>query len=272
MENENKLERLKKELQSYGKVAIAFSSGVDSAFLLKVAHDVLGDNVLAITATSHFFPQRESIEAKVFCEQEHIRQVIVEIDETQIEEFRENPKNRCYFCKKHLFYNMMEEAKKHGIDVIAEGSNMDDLSDYRPGLQAIKELGVKSPLREAKLMKQEIRDLSQMLGLPTWDKPSYACLASRFVYGEDITREKLLMVEQAENLLMDLGFKQMRVRIHGQMARIELLPSDLSTFMKEEIRLEVYRRLKEYGFTYVTLDLLGYRTGSMNETIELPKA
>lgn len=264
----DKLEKLKKIISGYGSVAIAFSSGVDSAFLLKVAHDVLGDQAIAITATSHFFPQRESSEAKDFCDQYGIRQVVVEIDETQIDGFRENPANRCYICKKKLFTDMMQIAGEQGILVLAEGSNMDDLGDYRPGLIAIKELGIKSPLREAGLTKQEIRELSKQMYLPTWDKPSYACLASRFVYGETIDREKLSMVERAEQLLMEMGFTQMRVRIHGRMARIELRPEDIPAFMDEKIRTIVHNKLKEYGFTYVALDLLGYRTGSMNENLK----
>lgn len=193
---------------------------------------------------------------------------MVEIDELSIPGIAENPVNRCYLCKHHLFSQIMALAKEKGIAYVAEGSNLDDLGDYRPGLQAIAELQVKSPLREAGLTKDEIRHLSRMLGLSTWKKPSYACLASRFVYGEQLTEEKLAMVEQAEELLLQLGFSQMRVRIHGRMARIEVLPEDLSRIMEIPIRERIVEHLTELGFTYVTVDLGGFRSGSMNKTLE----
>ena len=188
---ENKLEHLKEYLKGLGSVAVAFSSGVDSTFLLKVAHDVLGDKAIAITAQSCSFPKRELNEAKAFCEKEGIKHVICQSEELEIEGFSKNPPNRCYLCKKELFEKIGDIAKKNGIEYIAEGSNMDDNGDYRPGLIAVKELGVKSPLREAKLTKAEIREYSKELGLPTWDKQSFACLSSRFVYGETISEEKL---------------------------------------------------------------------------------
>lgn len=264
-----KLEELKKILKDYKSAAIAFSSGVDSTFLLKVAHDVLGDQAIAVTASSRFFPGRERREAKAFCKKVGIKQVICEIDELEIEGFCQNPANRCYLCKKELFTRFLAIAEEYQMAVLADGSNVDDEGDYRPGLQAIKELGIKSPLREAGLNKEEIRKLSKELGLPTWEKPSFACLASRFVYGEEITREKLSMVEQAEQLLLDLGFYQARVRIHGTMARIEVLPEEIQRLTEKETRLELAKRLRQYGFSYVTLDLQGYRTGSMNETLAL---
>ena len=263
-EKKQKLENYLKEL---GSVAVAFSSGVDSTFLLKVAKEVLNDNVFAVTAKSCSFPGRELSETKAFCKKEGIRQIIVESEELDIDGFRQNPKNRCYLCKHELFTKIGNIAKENGVKYVVEGSNMDDLGDYRPGLQAVAELGVKSPLREAKLTKEEIRLLSKEMDLPTWSKPSFACLASRFVYGETISEEKLSMVDQAEQLLLDLGFHQVRVRIHGDMARIEILPDEFSKLISEEIREKVTSKLKKVGFSYVTMDLLGYRTGSMNETI-----
>lgn len=268
---DGKLAHLKAYLRELGSVAVAFSSGVDSTFLLKVAHEVLGENAAAITAKSCVFPDRESAEADAFCREEKIAQYVYEADELAIEGFSENPPNRCYLCKKELFMGIERIAREHGFQYVIEGSNMDDLSDYRPGLQAIAELGIKSPLREANLYKQEIRDLSQKYGLPTWDKPSYACLASRFVYGETITEEKLHMVERAEQLLMDRGFRQMRVRIHGTLARIEVPVADFERVMQEDVRTEITRKFGEYGFSYVTFDLEGYRSGSMHKTLRNSK-
>ena len=262
-----KYENLKKYLQELGSVAVAFSSGVDSTFLLKTAHDVLGDKAIAITASSNLFPQRELKESSAFCKAENIRQVIFNVDELAIEGFRNNPKNRCYLCKHTLFTKIKEISAKNKLAFVAEGSNMDDNGDYRPGLQAIAELDIKSPLRHAELYKQEIRELSKELGLPTWDKPSFACLASRFVYGETISEEKLNMVDRAEDLLRSKGFKQFRVRIHGSIARIEILPSEFEKIMQSDVRQDIVQKFKEYGFKYVSLDLQGYRTGSMNETI-----
>ena len=262
-----KLEALQEYLKELGSVAIAFSSGVDSTFLLKVAHDVLGDQVIAVTAQSCSFPKRELEEAKAFCKKEGIKHIICESEELQIEGFSHNPKNRCYLCKHELFEKIGNIAKENNIKYVAEGSNMDDNGDYRPGLVAVKELGVSSPLRAAELNKQEIRELSKELGLSTWNKQSFACLSSRFVYGETINEEKLGMVEKAEQLLLDLGFYQVRVRIHDKMARIEILPSEFEKLLAEGIREKVYNYFKELGFTYVTLDLGGYRTGSMNETL-----
>jgi uncharacterized protein len=263
---DEKLEALKDYLRSLESVAVAFSSGVDSTFLLKVAHDVLGDRAIAVTATSCSFPKRELNEAKEFCKKEGIRQFICESEELSIEGFRENPKNRCYLCKHELFEKIKALAAENGIAYVAEGSNMDDNGDYRPGLQAVAELEIKSPLRAVGLSKQEIRLLSRELGLSTWEKQSFACLASRFVYGETISEEKLSMVDAAEQLLLDLGFHQLRVRIHGMMARIEIVPDEFEKLMQPEIRKEIVEKFYGLGFTYVTMDLQGYRTGSMNET------
>lgn len=265
-EQQEKFEVLKNYLKELGSVAVAFSSGVDSTFLLKTAHDILGEKCIAVTAMSCSFPKRELEEAKDFCRKEGIRHIIVESEELEIEGFCQNPKNRCYLCKRELFEKIGQIAEKENLSAIAEGSNLDDNGDYRPGLQAVAELGVKSPLRYSNLSKEDIRALSKDMGLHTWEKQSFACLSSRFVYGETISREKLSMVDRAEQLLLDLGFHQLRVRIHDKMARIEVMPDEFEKLL--ENRNLIITELKNYGFTYIALDLQGYRTGSMNETLK----
>lgn len=260
-----KYERLKEYMKSLGSAAVAFSSGVDSTFLLKAAKAALGDNVIAVTAKSRSFPKRELNETVNFCKENNIRHIIFESEELGIDGFRQNPVNRCYLCKKEIFKKIKEIADENNIACVAEGSNTDDDGDYRPGLIAVKELGIKSPLRHVGFTKREIRELSKRLGLPTWNKQSFACLATRFVYGEEITEKKLDMVDRSEQLLLDMGFHQLRVRIHGNIARIEVMPDEFEKLIKN--RENIYTRLKSFGFDYVTMDLQGYRTGSMNETV-----
>ena len=265
-----KYDALIETLKSLGSVVVAFSGGVDSAFLIFAAREALGDRVIAATAASAVFPERELKEAKAFCADRGIRQVVIRVDELNIKGFAQNPKDRCYLCKRDLFGRILDIQRDQGFAAVVEGSNADDDGDYRPGLRAIAELGVVSPLRACGFTKADIRALSRHFGLPTWAKQSFACLASRFPYGDTISREKLAMVDRAEQLLLDLGFRQLRVRIHGSLARIELEPEQFPHFMQPEIRARVAKAFKDIGFAYVTLDVTGYRTGSMNET--LPEA
>jgi uncharacterized protein len=265
---EQKLEQLKEIFQSMGKVLVAFSGGVDSTFLLKVAKDSLGDrNVLAVTALSPLYPDRELAGAKRVAQEIGVRHLLIESNELEIEGFSENPPNRCYFCKIELFGELMDLAKKEGVPYVVEGSTLDDEKDHRPGRKAVQELGIRSPLQEALFTKEEVRKLSKELGLPTWDKPSFACLASRFPYGEEITSEALRMVDEAEAFLLSLGFKQVRVRHYQNLARIEVYAEDISRLMNGVLREKVVNRLKKIGYQYVTVDLQGFRSGSMNEVL-----
>lgn len=267
-ELELKLNNLKDYIKTLGSLAVGFSGGVDSTLLIAVANEVLGDKAIAVTEVSSFVPEREIKEAKKFCEERGIILKLAVTDPLKEDKVRFNDPRRCYYCKFDIFGEIQRIAKENGIEYVAEGSNMDDLGDYRPGLEAVSELKVKSPLREVGLTKADIRAISKELGLPTWDKPSYACLASRFVYGEEITEEKLAMVDKAEQFLIDKGFREERVRVHGDLARIEVPSADIEKISKDDIREEIYEELKKIGFRYVTLDLKGYRVGSMNEVLK----
>lgn len=265
---DKKWELLQQKLKNMKKAAVAFSGGVDSTFLLYAAHLALGDDVLALTVQCDWVPMRETAESQDFCKAYGIRQKVCRIEPEEVDGFCGNPPERCYLCKKVLFSRMKEMAEQEGISCVLDGSNMDDLSDYRPGIRALRELGISSILQEAGLTKEEIRLLSRKHGLAVWKKPSFACLASRFVYGEPITKDRLEMVDRAEQKLADLGFHQFRVRIHGNMARIELPEGEMERLMEPQIRREVTEYLKQLGFAYVTLDLQGFRSGSMNEVLE----
>lgn len=261
---QQKWENLQAILQQMGRVAVAFSGGVDSTFLVKAAQLTSNVEVIAFTAASCFVPPRDVAEAKAFCAKEGIRHIIHEADVLSVKGIRENPKDRCYLCKHALFSFFTELAKKEGNYVLVDGTNVDDDGDYRPGRKALSELGVRSPLHEAGLHKADIRALSHEFGLATWDKPSAACLASRFPYGDTLTQEALARVDRAEVFLHSLGFTQLRVRVHGDLARIELLPDDMKRFADADTRTKIAQYLHDCGFRYAALDLDGYRTGSMN--------
>ena len=262
---EEKLESLKEILRSLESVVIAYSGGVDSTFLSKVAFDVLGDNALAATISSEIHPRWESEEAGDIAREIGIKHETIASKALDIPGLADNPADRCYYCKEEVLTRLKGIACERGFKHVIEGSNFDDLDDHRPGMQAVAEQGVRSPLKEAKLTKSEIRALSKKLGLSTWNKPSLACLASRFPYGTKITREKLKAIDEAEIFLRSLGIRQLRVRHHDQIARIEVAEEDMEILLQN--RKQIVKKMKELGYSYVTMDLQGYRTGSMNEVL-----
>jgi uncharacterized protein len=262
----SKLEQLKTNLKNMGSVAIGFSGGVDSSFLLKVAVDVLGDRVLAITVNSILHPKKEMSDSVKFAQNLNTHHIVVDIDIDELNFLKDNPENRCYFCKKHIFSKIKDIAIQENIPYVLDASNFDDLNDYRPGMKALERIGVVSPLIDVKLGKDEIRDLSKQMDLETWDKPAFACLASRIPYRVEITRSKLNQVENAELFLSSLGLKQFRVRHHDEVARIEVLKNDFQNLLKHSD--EIINKFKKLGFKYITLDIEGYRTGSLNEVLK----
>ncbi len=262
-----KLNKLEGILQELGSVAVAFSSGVDSTFLLDVAHEVLGDKAIAVTVVSDFLTSKEEVEATEFCQERGIKHFIYHFHPLEIDIIAANTPDRCYYCKKALFTNIETLAAEHGVHHVLDGSNIDDLGDYRPGMRALSELGIVSPLRQAGLNKQEIRQLSRERNLPTWDKPAFACLASRIPYDDVLTSDKLRMVEQGEEYLKGFGLKQFRVRVHDNLARIEVEPQCISEIAASAE--EISKHFKDIGFTFVSLDLGGYRTGSLNEVLSV---
>jgi pyridinium-3,5-biscarboxylic acid mononucleotide sulfurtransferase len=263
----NKFERLREIFAPMRSVMVAFSGGVDSTFVLRVAHDTLGERVLALTTTSPTMPDHDRRSALEMVRMIGARHIVIESNELDIPGYAENPLNRCYLCKHNLFTVCEARAAERGIDEIVDGLNLDDLHDYRPGMKAASEKRVRHPLVEAELAKAEIRELSRSLGLPTWDKPASPCLSSRFPYGTRITAEGLRQVEEGERLLRAMGFKVARVRYHGDVARLEVDSREIGRLLEPAARETVDRELRKLGFRFVTVDLKGFRSGSLNEGI-----
>ena len=266
---ENKLETLKKIIKEKGPMAIAFSGGVDSTFLLGIASGVLGKDLLAVTASAAFMVREEIEEAKAAAVRFNVDHEVIQIEISDIDRFTENPPDRCYHCKKHLFSKISAVAGQRGFSTVCDASNADDENDYRPGMKALEELGILSPLREAGLIKDNIRALSKEMGYDTWNRPAMACRATRIPYHDEITREKLDRIEKAERFLGSIGFEINRVRCHGDLARIEVAPGKVELLLEPEMRRKVLERFKLFGFLYITVDVEGYRMGSMNESLDM---
>ncbi len=267
IDTEENLKKLKENIKTLESVVVAFSGGVDSSLVAKVCYDVLGNKALAVTARSETYPAHEYEEAKKIAQEIGIPHLTINTSELGIKGFAENPPNRCYFCKSELFGKLREIADEKGYKNVADGANLDDTNEYRPGLDAARELAVRSPLKESGLRKDDIRKISKYLKLSNWDKPSYACMSSRFPYGQSITEEKLSIVSAAEEYLRGIGLKQFRVRHHDTIARIEALPEDFARLLQNGSRSELVKKFKQIGYTYVTIDMEGYRSGSMNEVL-----
>jgi uncharacterized protein len=271
MDVDDKLANLRTLLGELPSALVAFSGGVDSSFLLRVAHDVLGERCIALTTMSPTMPANDLAAARALAGGLGVEHLLVDADELQIAGYAENPPNRCYFCKDNLYVICAAERARRGVAAVLDGANVDDLSDHRPGLRAAEEHGVRHLLVEAGFSKADVRAASRALGLPTWDRPASPCLSSRFPYGTRITRERLAQIEDAERFLHAHGFPEVRVRYHDAVARLEVPVADMARLLDRELRARVVAELRRLGFAYVTLDLQGFRSGSLNETLESRK-